>query len=222
MAAALLTDGYVARTFGTNTARQHFRDYLKRDIESLDVYYDGQGRCYFLKANSLGYPHPTIRLDHYAEAPHLIVTQFYWLPRTTTDFDRYVWAPQLGNTIFFGLPGKGRGLSVTDAAAGNCLDIPGREAYFSPVAKASTQIRVLWPGYPELQRQVQTRDETPAKNPIRLEKFIQHIGRTVDSFLAHTVVLNGRGYRITKNDILILGAVQVSSGSWQALLQYKP
>lgn len=142
---ALLTDGYLARTFGRDTASQHFYHYLKRHIESLDVQYDEEGRCYFLRANSLGYPHPTTRLDHYAEAPHLVVPQAYWLARTPIDFDRYVWAPQLSNTIFFGPPGVGRGLSVTNAVAGNCLGIPvnDRQAYFSPVAKASTQIRVL-------------------------------------------------------------------------------
>jgi hypothetical protein len=40
-----------------------------------------------------------------------------------------------------------------------------------------------WPGYNEFKRQVQIRDETPAKNPITVAKFAHHIGRSVEAFL---------------------------------------
>ena len=40
-----------------------------------------------------------------------------------------------------------------------------------------------WPGYNEFKRQVQIRDETPAKNPITNAKFANHIGRSVEAFL---------------------------------------
>lgn len=40
-----------------------------------------------------------------------------------------------------------------------------------------------WPGYNEFKRQVQIRDETPAKNPITVAKFAHHIGRSMEAFL---------------------------------------
>lgn len=96
-------------------------------------------------------------------------------------------------------------MSVKDAAAGHCPHILHSDTAFSPRGKASTQIRIVvsvrfrtytcrcspdrvccsfqWPGYEkQLQRQVQTKDETPAKNPITLRKFIQHVGRSVEIF----------------------------------------
>jgi hypothetical protein len=39
-----------------------------------------------------------------------------------------------------------------------------------------------WPGYNEFRRQVQIRDETPAKNPITVAKFAHHVGRSVEAF----------------------------------------
>jgi hypothetical protein len=41
-----------------------------------------------------------------------------------------------------------------------------------------------WPGYHEWKRQFQTRDETPNRNPITFEKFVRHIGRSVDKFMS--------------------------------------
>lgn len=40
-----------------------------------------------------------------------------------------------------------------------------------------------WPGYNAFKRQVQIKDETPAKNPITIAKFAHHVGRSVDAFL---------------------------------------
>src|SRR6267154_3476533 len=40
-----------------------------------------------------------------------------------------------------------------------------------------------WPGYDDFKRQVQIKDETPARNPITVAKFAHHIGRSVEAFL---------------------------------------
>lgn len=40
-----------------------------------------------------------------------------------------------------------------------------------------------WPGYNEFKRQVQIKDETPARNPITVAKFAHHVGRSVEAFL---------------------------------------
>lgn len=39
-----------------------------------------------------------------------------------------------------------------------------------------------WPGYREFKRQVQIKDETPARNPITVAKFAHHVGRSVEAF----------------------------------------
>jgi hypothetical protein len=40
-----------------------------------------------------------------------------------------------------------------------------------------------WLGYNEFKRQVQIKDETPARNPITVAKFAHHVGRSVEAFL---------------------------------------
>ena len=45
-----------------------------------------------------------------------------------------------------------------------------------------------WPGYNEFKRQVQIRDETQAKNPITIAKFVHHVGRSVAAFLRVSLV----------------------------------
>jgi hypothetical protein len=47
-----------------------------------------------------------------------------------------------------------------------------------------------WPGYNEFKRQVQIRDETPAKNPITIGKFAHHIGRSIEAFLRVSLLCN--------------------------------
>ena len=55
--------------------------------------------------------------------------------------------------------------------------------FFSPFKPCSFS-RQKWPGYNEWKRQFQTRDETPNRNPITIEKFVRHIGRSVDKFMS--------------------------------------
>jgi hypothetical protein len=55
-------------------------------------------------------------------------------------------------------------------------------AFFLVVVLISA--RPQWPGYTEWKRQFQTRDETPNRNPITFEKFVRHIGRSVDKFMS--------------------------------------
>jgi hypothetical protein len=40
-----------------------------------------------------------------------------------------------------------------------------------------------WPGYNEFKRQVQIKDETPARNQITVAKFAHHVGRSVEAFI---------------------------------------
>ncbi|KAI0296427.1 hypothetical protein BC826DRAFT_899026, partial [Russula brevipes] len=77
--------------------------------------------------------------------------------------------------------------------------------------------RAQWPGYSEWKRQFQTRDETPNRNPITIEKFVRHIGRSVDKFMNPRWRIGFNG--ITRNDVILVGVVHVSSGSWMPIIQ---
>ncbi|KAF8502125.1 hypothetical protein F5888DRAFT_1607720, partial [Russula emetica] len=77
-----------------------------------------------------------------------------------------------------------------------------------------------WRGYREFKRQVQIRDETPQHNTITLSKFAQHIGRSVEVFIKNPVPQwhIGEG-GVQPHEIVIVGAIQVSSGGWMPILQ---
>ena len=84
-----------------------------------------------------------------------------------------------------------------------------------------------WRGYHEFRRQISTRDDTVHHSTVTLSKFAQHVGRSVDAFLKTAQVnwvnpapqwlIGGRG--IQPHEIIIIGATQVSSGSWMPILQ---
>lgn len=103
-----------------------------------------------------------------------------------------------------------------------------------------------WPGYHEWKRQFQTRDETPNRNPITFEKFVRHIGRSVDKFMSVSTASFFSSFRskslivvqeavsevhqgdprwrigfngITRNDVILVGVIHVSSGSWMPIIQ---
>ena len=95
-----------------------------------------------------------------------------------------------------------------------------------PIADDSVT-HLQWRGYREFKRQVQIRDETPNRNTITLSKFAQHVGRTVEAFLKTAQVDSENPvplWRIGEtgiqpHEIVIIGAIQVSSGGWMAILQ---
>lgn len=144
MSYQLIHDGHIGRTFGVEMARSHFANYLKRDVDNLPVYYDGQTKCFFIAADSLGDSHPPLLLDRLVNAPNLIIQQAYWTPQSAIELDRYVRQPSLGNMILFGYSVDGGGLTVKDAIAGNCSHIPGHDAPFAAdtLVYPSTQITI--------------------------------------------------------------------------------
>jgi hypothetical protein len=104
-----------------------------------------------------------------------------------------------------------------------------------------------WPGYKTFKRQIPIRDETSKRKPITMAKFVGQVGRTVDKFLqvrlrtlSCNVVLRftfqaceldsecaddpGKLWRIgpagiQRSNIVIIGAVHISAGSWMAIMQ---
>ncbi|KAH9989816.1 hypothetical protein BJV77DRAFT_948024 [Russula vinacea] len=81
-----------------------------------------------------------------------------------------------------------------------------------------------WPGYGSWERQIQIRDHTRERNEITLERFAKLVAGVVDRFITvwpfvlrlyGTVGTGG----ITSNNLIIVGAVQVSAGGWMPILQ---
>ncbi|KAI0320882.1 hypothetical protein OF83DRAFT_1052226 [Amylostereum chailletii] len=144
-----------------------------------------------------------------------VVPQRLWCPKTTTDLRQYVVDAPLQMPIFFVNQDGSVGLSVNDAIEGNSLNSVWANIPANLGGKASTHIRIAV-RYKDWKRQFQTKDETSNRKPITQGKLVKHVGRSVDVFLK----LQGFGESgITHDDIIIVGIVHVSSGSWQPILQ---
>jgi hypothetical protein len=157
-----------------------------------------------------------------------VVRQTLWTPHTVTDRRQHVEDAPLQMPIFFQHTDGRLGLPLDVAISGRCHSLLNAQ-YFAPLGpQTTTYIRILWPGYVEFKRQVQIKDETHQRNTVTLSKFAQHLGRSVDAFLRSLQPDNanpqpkwwiGGGRGIQPNEIVIIGAIQVSSGSWMPILQ---
>ncbi|KAI9454395.1 hypothetical protein BJY52DRAFT_1122811, partial [Lactarius psammicola] len=209
----LLIDGYIAHTFHSRRAEQYFLGLLKSDsippIKTLS--YPGREGHFFLT------PDPSSRLlDRAVVNSGSVVPQEMWPLRNVHDMKRYVVQVSLRMPIFFeGVDGR-LGLSLEAAAAGRCHGLRNAQEFIPTRAYSSTtHIRILWPGYKNYKRQVQIRDDTSAHNPITISRFVHHIGRSVDAFLKWQIGPGG----IQRSDIIVIGAIHVSAGSWMPILQ---
>ncbi|KAA1468873.1 hypothetical protein DENSPDRAFT_546342 [Dentipellis sp. KUC8613] len=122
------------------------------------------------------------------------------------------------------------GIPLVDAAEKRCRTL---SHWFDSVdlgGKATTWIKILAKGYPEFGRQMQARDETAARCPLRMEKVAQHVGRIVRKWIAEASTQQmrtedgdprwriGQG-GITERDIILLGIINVSAGTWMPLFR---
>lgn len=76
---ALLRDGLLACSFGSEHASLHIENLLKRRLSSLSVCYDGSSGCFFLRNDALGHTHVPVLLDYYAAFAPLVIGQYYWV-----------------------------------------------------------------------------------------------------------------------------------------------
>ncbi|KAI0301642.1 hypothetical protein B0F90DRAFT_1628618 [Multifurca ochricompacta] len=167
-------------------------------------------------------------LDYRADISRgTIIPQGLWLPQTPRDLRKYVTDAVLQLPIFLRQDDGSIGMSLSDVVLGNFRRLLDSVQQVNVGGRTSVHIRINWPGYHEWKRQFQTRDETPNRNPITFEKFVRHIGRSVDKFMSEAVSELHQGdprWRIgsggiTRNDIILVGAVHVSSGSWMPIIQ---
>ncbi|EIM92834.1 uncharacterized protein STEHIDRAFT_152138 [Stereum hirsutum FP-91666 SS1] len=218
MNAALLECGLISHSFGKEAARRVFETILNKPFNSLHVCYEGSRRCFFLPPNALGYPHMPICLDFYHDLCRSVIPQRYWQPVTDSNCGRYVVGAKLEKPIFLDhLDGRGLGLTVAQACEGTGTHIRGWYEVAELGGKATTQVR-LWLHDEPWQRQIGIRDQTQEKNPITLRHFVRHLGTSMKDYLKNHPLYSKTGQLIAADDLLILGTVHISAGSWQLIL----
>ncbi|KAI9441285.1 hypothetical protein H4582DRAFT_2073489 [Lactarius indigo] len=237
-AESMLHHGYIGLTFGTYS-ETFFASVLKVSPRSIQVGFSAPGwpTSFFIApitslaitANAMSSRGFLIMvLDYKAELTRgTIIPQGLWLPQTPRDMRKYVTDAVLQLPIFLRQDDGSIGMSLSDVVLGNFRRLVDSVQQVNVGGRTSVHIRINWPGYHEWKRQFQTRDETPNRNPITFEKFVRHIGRSVDKFMSEAVseVHQGEprwriGFNgITRNDVILVGVVHVSSGSWMPIIQ---
>ncbi|KAN0132294.1 hypothetical protein V8E53_009894 [Lactarius tabidus] len=100
---------------------------------------------------------------------------------------------------------------------------------FAPLGgKTMTQIRINWPRYGPWNRQIALRDETRARNPIAVGRFMKHVGSSVERFfrecMSNSCVATDPRWQIgifggiTQEQVKIIGAINVTAGSWMPII----
>ncbi|KAH9034899.1 hypothetical protein EDB85DRAFT_966951 [Lactarius pseudohatsudake] len=230
---SLLVDGYISQTFQSRRAEQYFLDLRKsKYIPPIEIvfYPDREGHFFLVGRQVLEQPTPSLLLDRTVVDRGTVVPQTMWTPHTITDKKQHVEEAVLQMPIFFeGVDGR-LGLTLEASAAGRCHGLRNALQVVPLGQNSTTHIRIAWLGYKDFKRQVQIRDETSKHSPISISRFAHHIGRSVDTFLkAYEPDPGCTDDRrkmweigpcgIRRNDIMVIGAIHVSAGSWMPILQ---
>ncbi len=169
---------------------------------------------------------PLWLLDMIAQPMYQVVPQKMWTPPNQSDWHRYVEQASLHLPVFFIQNDGAAGLPLVRALAGDTASLRGANMPAPLGGGHSTQIRIAWPGYDSWERQIQIRDQTRQRNEITLERFAKVVSGVVDRFLtdaSSTATPDGPwrvGHAgITRDNVFIVGAVQVSAGGWMPILQ---
>jgi hypothetical protein len=236
----LLVDGYISQCFNSRAAEQYFFRLLKRDtIPMYNVlsFLGTEGRFFVIDSVPSHIPilpSPELNgvLDRSLVAMGTAVPQTMWAPSAAADRTQLAGEAELQMPVFFeGADGQ-LGIPLELAAAGRCHSLTDaqRSAPLGPSQKPVTDIRIRWLGYKEFKCQIPICDETRERNPITIAKIAHHIGRSVDAFLKtcqpdpecpdprRSRWRIGQG-GIEGSDIMIIGMVQVSAGSWMPIMQ---
>ncbi|KAI0287075.1 hypothetical protein BC826DRAFT_889085, partial [Russula brevipes] len=169
-------------------------------------------------------------IDYVVRDTGSVIPQQIWHPRKLSDTQRYVHHEQLRPPIFFvHRSGADLGIPLTEAAAGNCMHLRGADQVASVGTSTHTQIRINWCGYRYLEwsDQIMTQKQPPARETISLEKFAKYVAGKVLKFMdiakSHSYEGDQRwligDHHITPRNIILIGVVQVSQGSWMPILQ---
>ncbi|KAI9447194.1 hypothetical protein BJY52DRAFT_1193522 [Lactarius psammicola] len=237
----VLVDGFVTRTFTPEDANKYFILLLRTPPSQHFLGYYGivyhQGswvvtrNANLVQGTSPGVPlQATPLLDRSISATHgTIVPQRRWTPADEVDIRRHVESAQLQLPIFFVNRNGGLGFWLPDILRGCDRDLHNANGFATLGGKTTTHVRINWPGYRYWKRQVPARDETHARNPITVARFMRHVGTSVDKFLRECASngpaatdprwqIGGRG-GITPEEVKVIGAIHVSAGSWMPIIQ---
>ncbi|KAN0141934.1 hypothetical protein V8E53_000396 [Lactarius tabidus] len=230
----LFIDGNIAQMFRPEGAAAYFARLLHVDLRSLRFIPSPEWTTAFLICSpqvpqalpfTIAHGHPAWLLDFAIRPIGTVVQQRIWAPQNAAQ--RLAHAP-LNVPIFFVLNDNVTlGLPIVTAAARDHMTLRGAGTP-APVGECSTTfIRINWPGYSEWSSQIMTRDQTPAHNTITVEKFAKRVASAVCRFIdASRMEDQGREARwrigpgaITRDDVIIIGVVNVTQESWQPILQ---
>lgn len=160
-----------------------------------------------------------------------VVPQRGWVPADEVDIRRHVASAVLQLPIFFVNHNGGLGFRLPDILRGCDRELHNANSFATLGGKYTTHVRIHWPGYEYWKRQIATRDETHARNPITMARFMRHIGASVDKFFREClskgyvatdprwqITMPGGG-GITAEEVKVIGAIHISAGSWMPILQ---
>ncbi|KAI9439233.1 hypothetical protein H4582DRAFT_1851949 [Lactarius indigo] len=209
---------------------QHFLQYYKITFHQGVWYITHNANL--VQGTSPGVPfHPTPPLDYSSRATQgTVVPQRRWTPAADGgDIKRHVEGADLQLPIYFVNRNGSIGFPLPDILQGCDHNLHNANGFAPLGGRATTHIRINWPGYWCWKRQIATRDETHARNPITLARFMRRVGTSVDKFLRECMTPGqtatdprwkiGLHGGITQAEVKVIGAIHVSAGSWMPIVQ---
>ncbi|KAH9967305.1 hypothetical protein BC827DRAFT_1264148 [Russula dissimulans] len=234
-----LTDGYISHTFSPQSTEMYLAHLFKIDPKGVYAYLFERSdwpRAFVVFNSPSGYSPPIFTmaeqhawvLDYAVVRGGSVVPQELWLPQGQGDRRRFVEQANFSMPVFFINVNGTLGVPVVNTTEG-LMSLQGGNQPAPLGGKAATTIYLDWPGYPPFKQQVQLRDQTPRRNPVTLQWFVRYLGRCVKQFIidCEYVPALGRGPhkwtvgsgRITLNEVVLIGVVQVPPGGWTPILQ---
>ncbi|KAF8269746.1 hypothetical protein EI94DRAFT_909773 [Lactarius quietus] len=235
----LLVDGYISRTFRSQAAEQYFLNLLKTTAIPPEATLPLTRRNpYFFFVYPVP-PHipprslnPPVRwvLDRCIAEGGTVVPQTMWSPDSPVARRQNIEKALLQMPIFFEDKDGGVGLPLGASIDGGCHILRDADDLAPLGPKTTTHIRIVWPGYKHFKRQIPIRDESIERNTITMARFLCQVGRSVDAFLqvceVDTECVDDRCRLwqigpggVQRSDIIIIGAVHISAGSWMPIMQ---
>jgi len=223
----LYIDGNIAQMFSPEGAMRYFTRLFGVDARSLrPTVSQERPYSFFILSPAVENARPPFAvngrpLDYAISQAGTVVPQRMWSP---TDARRV----SLNMPIFFlnndcvtlGIP------LLKAVGRDRAMLLGARDT--APVGNATTlYLRINWPGYNDWSSQIMTRDQTIVQNTITLEQFAKRVANAVGRFLDEAQLFEGQdphwrvgaGRGIIREDVILIGIVQVSQGSWQPILQ---
>jgi len=186
-------------------------------------------------------------LDFSITTEGTVIPQRRWTPADEVDIRRHVEEATLQLPVFFVNRNGSVGFWLPDILDGRDSELYNRDSHALLGGRTTSHIRInvsplpylatrrvssmfvdsfQWPGYALWRRQIPIRDETYSRNPITVGRFMKHVGTSVNKFI-NQCLENGPGadprwciaHGITQRHVRVIGAVHVSAGSWQPIIQ---